>query len=137
MAEIRRGGYVLRTAAEAGGEEAVAIIIGTGTETAVALEAQELLVKQGIGVNVVSMPSTTAFDRQDDDWQARVLPPGLPTVAVEAGHPDFWRKYVGRRGKVVGINCYGESAPGDQLYRHFGITADNVAAAVRSMLDSS
>jgi transketolase len=135
--EIRRGGYVLRSAADAGADKAVAVIIGTGTETAVALAAQERLAEQGIGVDVVSMPSTTVFDRQDDEWQSRVLPPDLPAVAVEAGHPDFWRKYVGRRGKVIGIDRYGESAPGDQLYRHFGITADNVAAAVRAIVGPS
>ncbi|MEJ2273152.1 MAG: transketolase [Woeseiaceae bacterium] len=135
--EIRRGAYVLKSATDAGADKSVAVIIGTGTETAIALEAQKVLAGEGIGVDVVSMPSTTVFDRQDDEWQSRVLPPDLPAVAVEAGHPDFWRKYVGRRGKVVGIDRYGESAPGDQLYRHFGITADNVASAVRSIVNSS
>ena len=135
--EIRRGGYVLRSARDAGADTPVAVIIGTGTETAVALDAQKRLADEGIGVDVVSMPSTSVFDRQDDEWKSSVLPPDLPAVAVEAGHPDFWRKYVGLRGRVIGIDCYGESAPGDQLYRHFGITADNVAAAVRSIVDSS
>ena len=82
--------------------------------------------RQGMPVRVVSMPSTSVFDRQPRDWQDSVLPPQLPAVAVEAAHPDFWRKYVGRSGAVVGIASFGESAPAPALYAHFGITADAV-----------
>jgi transketolase len=128
-AEIRRGGYVLQDA-----PGARAVIIGTGSETSLALAAQALLAAQGIAVRVVSMPSTNVFDRQDAAWQDAVLPLALPAVAVEAAHPDFWRKYVGRTGAVVGIASFGESAPAGDLYRHFGITAEAVAAAVRRML---
>jgi transketolase len=128
-AEVRRGGYVLR---DAGGARAV--IIGTGSETSIAVEAQTLLAAEGIPVRVVSMPSTTVFDRQDAGWQAAVLPIALPTVAVEAAHPDFWRKYVGRRGAVVGVATFGESAPAKDLYAHFGLTAARVADEVRRLL---
>jgi transketolase len=83
------------------------------------------------------MPSTTVFDRQDPAYIDTVLPPELPAVAVEAAHPDFWRKYVGRRGAVVGIASFGESAPAPALYQHFGITAERVADAVRAVLARS
>ena len=78
------------------------------------------------------MPCTNVFDRQDAAYQDAVLPPHLTAVAVEAAHPDFWRKYVGRTGAVVGIASFGESAPAKDLYAHFGITAQRVADAVRS-----
>ena len=95
-----------------------------------ALKAQALLAGQGVPVRVVSMPCTNVFDRQDAAYQDSVLPRGLPAVAVEAAQPDFWRKYVGREGAVVGIASFGESAPAGDLYRHFGITAERVAAEV-------
>uniref|UniRef100_UPI0026206784 transketolase-like TK C-terminal-containing protein n=1 Tax=Ottowia sp. TaxID=1898956 RepID=UPI0026206784 len=126
---IRRGGYVLSDM-----EGAQAVLIGTGSELALALQAQARLAGEGIATRVVSMPSTSVFDRQDTAWQDAVLPPALPAVAVEAAHPDFWRKYVGRGGAVVGIASFGESAPARALYEHFGITAERVAAAVRSLV---
>ncbi len=126
---IARGGYVL---ADAPGARAV--IIGTGTELHLALQAQAALAAEGLPVRVVSMPSTTVFDRQDAAYIDAVLPLNLPAVAVEAAHPDFWRKYVGRGGAVVGIATFGESAPAPALYQHFGITAEGVADAVRSLL---
>ena len=126
---IRRGGYVLSDM-----EGAQAVLIGTGSELALALQAQARLAGEGIATRVVSMPSTSVFDRQDTAWQDAVLPPALPAVAVEAAHPDFWRKYVGRGGAVVGIASFGESAPAKALYEHFGITAERVAAAVRGLV---
>jgi transketolase len=126
---VARGGYVLSEA-----DGARAVILGTGTELALALEAQRQLAARGIAARVVSMPSTTVFDRQDAGYRDAVLPPDLPAVAVEAAHPDFWRKYVGRRGAVVGIASFGESAPAADLYRHFGITAERVAAEVERVL---
>ena len=99
-----------------------------------ALQAQVALAAEGLPVRVVSMPSTTVFDRQDAAYIDAVLPPDLPAVAVEAAHPDFWRKYVGRRGAVVGIASFGESAPAPALYAHFGITAEHVTAAARALL---
>jgi len=125
-ASIRRGGYVLSDM-----PDARAVIIGTGSETSLAIEAQRLLAAQGVATRVVSMPCTQAFDRQDAAYQASVLPPALPAVAVEAAHPDGWRKFVGRTGEVIGIASYGESAPAQDLYAHFGITAQAVADAVQ------
>ncbi|HWQ38938.1 MAG TPA: transketolase [Burkholderiales bacterium] len=126
---IRRGGYVLADA-----ERPQAIIIATGSEVALAMEARQLLAQQGVAVRVVSMPCTSVFDRQDAAYRAAVLPVGLPRVAVEAGVTDFWRKYVGLKGAVVGIDRFGESAPAGELFKHFGFTAEAVAAAVHSVL---
>jgi len=122
---IARGAYVLHDA-----PGAQAVIIGTGSELQLAVQARELLAARGIVVRVVSMPSTTVFDRQDAAYQRSVLPLALPAVAVEAAHPDFWRKYVGRAGAVIGMPGFGESAPAGTLYAHFGITAERVAQAV-------
>jgi len=80
------------------------------------------------------MPSTSVFDRQPDDYKAQVLPKGLPRVSVEAGVTDFWRKYVGLDGAVVGIDRFGESAPAQDLFKHFGFTPENVANAARSLV---
>jgi len=99
-----------------------------------ALGAQKLLGEQGVPVRVVSMPSTTVFDRQTDEYRKSVLPDGMPRVAVEAGVTDFWRKYVGLDGAVVGLDRFGESAPAGDLFKHFGFSAENVAKAVRSTL---
>ncbi len=133
LAQIARGGYVLADA-----EGARAVIIATGSEVALAMGAKTKLAEQGIAVRVVSMPSTGVFDRQDAAWRESVLPAGLPRVAVEAGVSDYWRKYVGavdsRRGAVVGIDRFGESAPGPKLFEHFGFTVDNVVKAVKSVL---
>jgi len=126
-AMIRRGGYVLSDAAGAR-----AVILATGSEVSIALDAQKQLADAGIAVRVVSMPSTNVFDRQDAGYQDNVLPPALPAVAIEAAHPDFWRKYVGRTGAVIGIASFGESAPAKDLYAHFGITAQAVVQAVQA-----
>jgi transketolase len=129
VAAIARGGYVLADA-----PDARAAIIATGSEVPVALAAKNKLAAEGIPIRVVSMPSTTVFDRQPEAYRAGVLPRGMPRVAVEAGVPDFWRKYVGLEGGVVGIDRYGESAPAGELFEHFGFTADNVAMAVKRVL---
>ena len=127
---IRRGGYTL---VEPDGVTR-AVIIATGSEVALAVDAHKLLAAQGIGVRVVSMPSTSVFDRQDPDYRRQVLAPELPHVAVEAGVSDFWRKYVGRSGGVIGIDCFGESAPAAALFRHFGFTVERIAEAVITAL---
>ncbi len=127
--QVARGGYVLSDAAAPR-----AVIIGTGSELQLALAAQAALAAEGIAVRVVSMPCTNVFDRQGDEYVDTVLPPSLPAVAVEAAQPDFWRKYVGRNGAVVGIASFGESAPAPALYKHFGITAEAVAAAVKRVI---
>ena len=129
IANIRRGGYVLSDA-----QDAKAVVLATGSEVPLALAAQKQLSDAGVAVRVVSMASTDVFDRQDSAYRESVLPKGLPRVAVEAGVTDFWRKYVGLEGAVIGIDTYGESAPAPELYTHFGITAENVAAAVRQTL---
>jgi len=129
---IRRGGYIL---AELDAPEAV--ILATGSETMLAMQAHELLASEGIATRVVSMPCTNVFDRQPQAYQEAVLPLALPAVAVEAAHPDFWRKYVGRTGRVIGIASFGESAPAKDLYAHFGITAEQVAQAVRELVQAT
>ena len=126
--KIRRGGYILSDM-----EQPQAVIVATGSEIEIALAAQKALAADGVRTRVVSMPSTNVFDRQPEAYQDKVLPLSLPTVAVEAAHPDFWRKYVGRTGVVVGIASFGESAPAKELYQHFGITAGRVADAVRTL----
>ncbi|MGH8804208.1 MAG: transketolase [Polaromonas sp.] len=126
---IRRGGYVLSNM-----RDAQAVIVATGSETSLAMEAQAALAAEGIATRVVSMPSTSVFDRQTEAYREAVLPLSLPTVAIEAAHPDFWRKYVGRTGVVVGIASFGESAPAKDLYAHFGITAQRVVDAVRTLV---
>lgn len=129
IAAIQRGGYVLKEIANA-----KAVLIATGSEVELAMKSAEALAAEGIPVRVVSMPSTDVFDRQDAAYKASVLPKGLPRVAVEAGVTDFWFKYVGLDGAVVGIDTFGESAPAGQLFKHFGFTTENVVATVKSVL---
>ena len=131
VAAIRKGGYVL---SEAEGGKPQAVILATGSEVALAMAAQKTLAEQGVAVRVVSMPSTNVFDRQDAAYKASVLPAGLPRVAVEAGTTDGWYKYVGLEGRVIGIDRFGESAPAGELFKYFGITADAVVQAVKSVL---
>ncbi len=126
-----RGGYVL---AEAPGGAPRAVIIATGSEVQLAVAAREALAAEGVPARVVSMPCTSAFDRQDPTWRASVLPPGVPRVAVEAASADYWRKYVGLEGQVVGLDTFGESGRAADLARHFGFTRERVAAAVRAAL---
>ena len=128
---IERGAYVL---ADAPGGEPALVLIATGSEVDIALQASRLLVAQGVAARVVSMPCSALFDRQDAAWRAQVLPAGVPRVAVEAAQPDLWHKYVGLSGAVVGMASFGESAPAPQLYRHFGITAEHVAEVAASLL---
>ncbi len=133
IAAIRRGGYVLSDA-----PTPRALILATGSEVALAMDAQKTLAAEGIAVRVVSMPCTNVFDRQDVEYRESVLTAGLPRVAVEAGITDFWRKYVGavdsKSGAVVGIDRFGESAPGPELFKFFGFTTEHVVQAVKSVL---
>jgi transketolase len=128
-ARIRCGGYALSDPANA-----QAVIVSTGSELELAIVAQAMLAAEGIAVRVVSMPCTNVFDRQTSAYQEKVLPMALPAVAIEAAHPDFWRKYVGRAGVVIGMSTFGESAPAPELYAHFGITAQCVVDAVRTLV---
>ena len=129
IANAARGGYVLSK--EGGALKAV--LIATGTEVSLAMDAQKSLAGEGVHVRVVSMPSTFVFDKQDAAYKADVLPKGTPRVAIEAGVTDYWRKYVGLEGAVIGIDTFGESAPAGVLYKHFGITADALVAAVKNL----
>ena len=133
LGDISRGAYVLAEPAEAGAKgKTKAVIIATGSEVQLALQAQAQLAASGIAVRVVSMPSTTAFDRQDRAYKEQVLPRGIPRIAVEMGVTDFWWKYG--CAAVVGIDTYGESAPAPVLFKHFGFTPENVADTVRAVL---
>ncbi len=135
IANIRKGGYVLSEAASvASGGKPQAIIIATGSEVALAMQAQKTLADEGIHVRVVSMPCTNAFDRQEQSYKDSVLPKGSKRVAVEAGITGFWHKYVGLEGAVVGMDTFGESAPAGDLFKHFGFTVDNVVKATKSVL---
>ncbi len=130
---ITRGAYVLAEPAEVGlKKKAQAVIIATGSEVQLALHAQKLLADRKIAVRVVSMPSTTTFDRQSAEYKRQVLPAGLPRVAVEMGSTDGWWKYG--CAAVVGLDTYGESAPAPVLFKHFGFTPENVADTVRAVL---
>lgn len=133
LAAIARGGYVLKDCED----KPEAILIATGSEVQLAVEAAEALKAQGKQVRVVSMPSTDVFDAQDAAYKESVLPSDvLARVAVEAGHKDFWYKYVGLDGRIVGMETFGESAPAGDLLKEFGFTVDNVVAAVTETLDA-
>ncbi len=128
---ISKGGYIL---SEASDGKPQAVLIATGSEVGLAMDAQNSLADSGIHVRVVSMPCTNLFDRQDTAYQRSVLPAGVKCVAIEAGVTDFWRKYVGLEGAVVGIDTFGESAPAGELFKHFGFTIDNVVKTVKGIL---
>jgi len=128
---IARGGYVLADAAD--GKPAV-VLIATGSEVALAVGAQQKLASEGIAARVVSMPCTSAFDRQEAAYRERVLPRGIPRLALEAGVSDYWRKYVGLEGDVIGIDRFGESAPAADVFRFFGFTVENVVARTRALI---
>jgi transketolase len=133
LAELGKGAYVLSEPAEVGlKKKAQAVILASGSEVQLALRAQEALAALKIAVRVVSVPSTTVFDRQAVAYKRSVLPAGLPRIAVEAGVTDGWWKYG--CAAVVGIDTYGESAPAGDLFKHFKLTADNVVAVVRTVL---
>ncbi|WP_414829342.1 transketolase [Alteromonas sp. H39] len=130
LKDIAKGGYVLKDCA---GTPDV-ILIATGSEVAIVVEAANALSADGNKVRVISMPSTTAFDGQSKDYQQSVLPAGVPKLAVEAAHVDFWRKYVGLEGDVIGMTTFGESAPGGELLKHFGFTAENVVQKAKALI---
>lgn len=125
-----KGAYVL----DAGQGKAKAVIIATGSEVHLALEAQAKLAEEGICVSVVSMPSWDMFEMQSEEYKKSVLPEGLPKVAVEAGVTLGWSRYTGSEDNVIGINKFGASAPGGTVMKEYGFTAENVAAKVKSLL---
>ncbi len=128
---IDKGGYVLSEAAVG---KPQAILIATGSEIGLAMSAQKELADTGIHVRVVSMPCTNLFDRQDQPYKDSVLIKGVRRVAIEAGISDFWRKYVGLEGAVVGMETFGESAPANELFKHFGFTVENVVKTVKGII---
>ncbi|SUB81411.1 Transketolase 1 [Pragia fontium] len=131
LANVARGGYILKDCA--GVPEL--ILIATGSEVSLAVDAAAKLTAEGRQVRVVSMPSTEVFDRQDENYRESVLPSAVSArVAVEAGIADFWFKYVGLNGRIVGMHSFGESAPADQLFAEFGFTVDNVLTHARALL---
>jgi transketolase len=128
--DIARGGYVLKDTA---GTPDV-IIIATGSEVGISVDAAEKLAAEGIAARVVSMPSTSVFEKQDAEYKEAVLPSSVvKRVAVEAAHVDYWHKYVGFNGAIVGMSTFGESAPGGELLKHFGITTDAVVEAAKGL----
>ena len=134
LANIARGGYVLRECCEKGGCPDL-ILIATGSEVELAMKAAKTLSAEGVKVRVVSMPSTNVFDKQDEAYRESVLPSNVTKrVAIEAGIADFWYKYVGSNGRIVGMNSFGESAPADQLFKLFGFTVENVVAKAKEIL---
>jgi transketolase len=131
LSDVARGGYILKDSAST----PEVILISTGSEVGVAMAAAQQLSESGLAVRVVSMPSTSVFDQQDDAYRESVLPRTVTKrVAVEAAHVDYWYKYVGFDGAVVGMTTFGESAPGAALLKHFGITAEAVADAAKGLL---
>jgi transketolase len=133
IANIAKGGYVLRDWSDDVPARKV-ILIATGSEVELAMKAVEPLAREGIAARVVSMPSTNVFDRQDAAYRERVLPAGVRRVAIEAGVTEFWRKYVGLEGGVVGIDTFGESAPAGALFKHFGFTVEKVVETAKAAL---
>jgi transketolase len=130
LASIRKGAYVFSDCAG----KADLILIANGSELDLAVKVAAELTDAGKKIRVVSMPSTNVFDRQDQAYKDSVLTAGVKRVAIEAAHPDFWRKYVGLEGAVVGIDTFGESAPGGALMKHFGFTVENVVAVAKTVL---
>jgi len=112
-----------------------AVIVATGSELQLALHAQAELAKEGVAVRVVSMPSTSLFDQQDAAYKQAVLPIEVGArIAIEAAHADFWYKYVGLDGRIIGMTSFGESAPAPALFEHFGFTVEAVVAAAKRLL---
>ncbi|NCC65223.1 MAG: transketolase, partial [Spirochaetia bacterium] len=131
LALVEKGAYVLYESSA----KLQVILIATGSEVALAMDAAKKLAEQGKAVRVVSMPSPEVFEKQDATYKTAVLPPEVKArVAVEASMSDYWYKYVGLDGKIVGMQSFGESAPADQLYEYFGITTDKVYEAAASLL---
>ncbi|MBB3230843.1 transketolase [Halomonas stenophila] len=134
VAEIQRGGYVLKDC-EATPE---LIIIATGSEVALAMDAATALGENGRAVRVVSMPSSDVFDAQDAEYRQRVLPAEVGNrIAIEAGHRDFWYKYVGLEGRILGMTTFGESAPAGDLFKYFGFTVENLVAEAEQLLEDA
>ncbi|MGK4343542.1 transketolase [Ectopseudomonas oleovorans] len=133
LSDIERGGYVLKDSVG----ESELILIATGSEVGLAVAAYDKLTADGRKVRVVSMPSTSVFDQQDAAYKQAVLPLQVGArIAIEAAHADFWYKYVGLEGRIIGMTSFGESAPAPALFEHFGFTVDNIVATAEELLDA-
>ena len=133
LASIQRGGYVLK---DSEGTPEL-ILIATGSEVSLAMDAAAELEQQGKAVRVVSMPSAYRFNGQDADYRESVLPKAVTKrIAIEAGHADYWYKYVGLDGRVIGMTTFGESAPAGELFKEFGFTVDNILEVADELLDA-
>lgn len=134
QANVARGGYVLHEPAST----PAAVIIATGSEVGMAMDAAKALANENVPVRVVSMPSSDVFDAQDKSYRDEVLPPSLRArMAVEAGMPDLWRKYVGLDGDIMGISTFGESGPAKEVYQHFGLTTEALVDRVRTLVKTT
>lgn len=134
QANIAKGAYVLSDMSNNTEDKDVIMLMATGTEVSLAMEAQTALTAQGIASRVVSFPSQDAFNNQDDSYKQSVLPKAMTKrIAIEAGIADSWYRYVGDNGKIIGVNTFGESAPAEELYKHFGLTVDNIVNTVKSL----
>ena len=131
IANIARGGYILQE-----NPNPDLILLATGSEISLALQAYTELSEAGVAVRVVSMPSTTIFDQQSEAYRKQVLPDSVPTIAIEAGSTAYWYKYVGKQGAVIGIDCFGESAPAAALFEHFGFTVAHIVDTAEKILRS-
>ncbi|MBD1388994.1 transketolase [Neiella sp. HB171785] len=130
LANVAKGGYILRETLS----DPDIVLIATGSEVSLATGAAEQLAEQGVQARVVSMPCTERFDGQLAAYKEAVLPPACPKLVVEAAHPDFWHKYIAGNGAAIGIDCFGESAPGPALLKHFGFTVDKVVAKAKELV---
>lgn len=130
---IEKGGYVV-SEAPLGAEEVEIVLVATGSEVSLAAQAREVLTAMNVQVRLVSMPSTTVFDKQESEYKEQVLGKDLPIVTIEAGNTDLWWKYVRGNGAVIGIDCFGESAPAGELFKLFGLTVDNIVKTVQQVL---
>jgi len=134
ISDIEKGGYILSESNKA----PELILIATGSEVDLAMQAAKELTAQGVAVRVVSMPSTTLFDLQSDDYKQSVLPNSVANrIAIETSHQDYWLKYVGLQGKVIGMSTFGESAPGNVLLEHFGFTTQNVVSTAQALIKAN
>ena len=134
ISDIEKGGYILSESNKA----PELILIATGSEVDLAMQAAKELTAQGVAVRVVSMPSTTLFDLQSDDYKQSVLPNSVANrIAIETSHQDYWLKYVGLQGKVIGMSTFGESAPGNVLLEHFGFTTKNVVSTAQALIKAN
>ena len=130
IVKVTKGGYILKDS-----KNFDIILIATGSEIGISMNAAEDLEKKGIKVRVISMPSTEIFDKQEDDYKESVLPSNFDCkLAVEAGSTSFWYKYVGSKGDIIGINSFGESAPGDKLLDYFGFSSENIVQRAEMLL---